>query len=249
MIEKNDVQDMYFLTPMQEGMLFHYLMDKKSSAYFEQTAYRIHGELSLKLLERTFIQIIQRFDVLRTIFVHENLQRPMQVVLKERKASVFYEDISHLNEEEKERRVVEFKTNDKKRGFDLLKDNLIRLSILKLADNCYEFVWSFHHILMDGWCIGILVSDFSEIYKTERLDYHQRHLTEGIYNGWANRIGTPRNAIGRTTWILMKRWQLYLNVTCIKMEKPGIKKREFDSSSTGSNQTVLLWRQQEIMSP
>ena len=103
MIEKSDVQDMYFLTPMQEGMLFHYLMDKESSAYFEQTAYRIHGELDRKLFERAFTRIIRRFDVLRTIFVHENLRRPMQVVLNERNASVFYEDISHLEKEEKER--------------------------------------------------------------------------------------------------------------------------------------------------
>lgn len=164
MIGKNDIKDMYFLSPMQEGMLFHYLMDKESPAYFEQMSYRICGELDYQLFEQSFNRLIQRYDVLRTIFVYEKVQRPLQVILKPRKTSIFYEDVSYLNGDELERWVMEFKRKDKARGFKLEKDILIRLAILRISDKRYEIIWSFHHILMDGWCISILVKDMLITY-------------------------------------------------------------------------------------
>jgi amino acid adenylation domain-containing protein len=159
MIKKSDVKDVYFLSPMQEGMLFHYLMDKKSPAYFEQASYRIEGQLDYPIFERSFQRIVERYDVLRTIFVHKKVQRPRQVVLNRRETALHYEDLSHLNRDEREQRVKEFKIKDKTRGFDLEKDLLIRLAVLKITDKEYEITWSFHHIIMDGWCISILVKD------------------------------------------------------------------------------------------
>ncbi len=164
MIQKSDVKDMYFLTPMQEGMLLYYVMDKTSPVYFEQTAYHIHGELDHKLFEQAYKQISDRYDILRTIFVHEKVQRPIQVVLKNRSASVYYKNISGLDKDEQERWLKEFKNKDKEKGFDLQKDILIRLSILQTAHKRYEIIWSFHHIIMDGWCINILVKDIMLAY-------------------------------------------------------------------------------------
>ncbi len=166
MIKKNDIADVCLLTPMQEGMLFHYLMDKKSPAYFEQTAYRIQGQLEFKLFEKAFMRIVERHDVLRTIFVFEKVPRPLQVVLKKRNATVCYEDISGVADEQMEKVIAEFKIKDKARGFNLEKDILIRLTILKIADNKFEIIWSFHHIILDGWCITILIKDMMLYYNS-----------------------------------------------------------------------------------
>ncbi|MGD2090555.1 MAG: amino acid adenylation domain-containing protein [Candidatus Aminicenantes bacterium] len=164
MIKRVDVKDMYSLSPMQEGMLFHYMMDKKSNAYFEQLCYRVIGDINHKLLEQAFNQLIDRYDILRTIFVYEKIQSPLQVVLKKRKASVYYEDISRLNEDEKVSRIKDFRNKDKKRGFDLSKDLPIRFSIVRIADKTYEIIWSFHHIVIDGWCTKILIKEMLSIY-------------------------------------------------------------------------------------
>ncbi|HLP46384.1 MAG TPA: amino acid adenylation domain-containing protein, partial [Candidatus Kapabacteria bacterium] len=158
------LEDIYTLTPMQEGMLFHALIDEKSSSYFEQTSYRLEGELNIALVEKSLNELFKRHDILRTAFVHKESERRVQVVLCDRTVDFYYEDISKI--EEKENFVHEFKIQDKARSFDLSKETLMRVGILKLGNSEYEFTWSFHHILMDGWCVGIINSEFFEIYNS-----------------------------------------------------------------------------------
>jgi hypothetical protein len=116
---KKGVNDIYRLTPMQEGMLFHYLMDRKSSVYFEQRVLSIKGEIDKELFERSLNIVVGRHDMLRTAFVYERMKRPLQAVLKERRSGVLLEDISGYGEEEKLERLEKIKTEDRERGFDL----------------------------------------------------------------------------------------------------------------------------------
>jgi amino acid adenylation domain-containing protein len=164
MFKKSDVKDIYSLSPMQEGMLFHYLMDRTSTAYFEQTCYRVSGEIDKVLFERAFNHLIQRYDVLRTIFIYKASQKPRQVLLKQRKAVVHFEDLSPLPENEKEIRVKEFKQKDKTVGFNLARDILIRFALLKRGERYYEVIFSFPHVIMDGWCTTILLKEMMVIY-------------------------------------------------------------------------------------
>jgi amino acid adenylation domain-containing protein len=164
MIKKDDVKDMYFLSPMQEGMLFHYIMDKESTVYFEQMTFSINGELYIELFKKAFAHLIDRHDILRTIFIYEKVERPVQVVLKKMNASIYYDDISDFDENEKVKRINDFKIKNKTRGFDLSKDILIRFSIFKIAKQRYEIIWSFHHIIMDGWSISILTQEILRLY-------------------------------------------------------------------------------------
>jgi amino acid adenylation domain-containing protein len=152
---------------MQEGMLFHALVDETSLSYFEQMSYQLHGRLDICLVKKSLNELFKRHDILRTAFVHKDLDRPMQVLLKNRVADFYFEDISKLGDrQDKETFTREFKAKDKKRSFDLSADVLLRLSILRVEESGFEFIWSFHHILMDGWCIGILNSEFFEIYSS-----------------------------------------------------------------------------------
>ena len=166
MVSYPDVEDIYTLTPMQEGMLFHALVDDSSASYFEQTSYRLQGELDTGLVEKSLSTLVQRHHVLRTAFVHKDIERPIQIVLKNRRVDFSYEDISSLSSrEEKENFVREFKAKDKGHSFDLSKDVLMRVAVFRLEQTEYEITWSFFHILMDGWCVGILNSEFFEIYS------------------------------------------------------------------------------------
>jgi amino acid adenylation domain-containing protein/non-ribosomal peptide synthase protein (TIGR01720 family)/FkbM family methyltransferase len=157
------LEDVYPLSPMQEGMFFHYLYDKSSLAYFEQASYRMKGDLNISYVEKSLNVLLKRHDILRTVFIQTQEERLLQVVLKERKIDLLYEDIS--KKENKNDYLVRFKQQDKKRSFDLSKDVLMRVSIFKTGNARHEFTWSFHHILIDGWCLGILISEFFEIYK------------------------------------------------------------------------------------
>jgi amino acid adenylation domain-containing protein/non-ribosomal peptide synthase protein (TIGR01720 family) len=166
MKEYPGIEDIYTLTPMQEGMLFHSLVDDTSSSYFEQMSYRLQAELDIELVEKSLNELFKRHDILRTVFVYKDVERPVQVVLKERAVDFYYEDISQIGErEEKQVFIDEYKEKDKVRSFNLEKDVLMRLSIFRVDESGYEFTWSHHHILMDGWCLGILNSEFFEIYN------------------------------------------------------------------------------------
>ncbi|MCP5052397.1 MAG: amino acid adenylation domain-containing protein, partial [bacterium] len=159
------IRDIYLLTPMQQGILFHALKDKTSEAYFEQFGYRLHGVLDPRIAENSLNELFKRHDVLRTAFVHREVEEPLQLVFRERSVDFYYEDISRTGgSREKEQFIDNFKAKDRRRPFRLSKDVLMRASVLKVGDSEYEFIWSSHHILMDGWCAGILISEFMEIY-------------------------------------------------------------------------------------
>ena len=108
------IQDIYPLTPMQEGMLFHSLIDTDSQAYFEQKSFTSKGGIDLEILEQSFNKLIERYDVLRTIIVHENVKTPKQVIVEKRKTSIHYEDISGLTEEQKSEYINRFQLEDRK---------------------------------------------------------------------------------------------------------------------------------------
>ncbi|MDQ1353673.1 MAG: hypothetical protein QG657_3980, partial [Acidobacteriota bacterium] len=166
MTEYPGLEDIYTLTPMQEGMLFHALVDESSYSYFEQVSLRMEGELDISLVERSLNDLFKRHDILRTVFVGKDIVPPVQVVLKERNVNFHYEDLSMIEDTAKENFIREFKEKDKQRSFDLSKDVLMRVSVFRLERAAYKFIWSFHHILMDGWCLGILNSEFLEIYNS-----------------------------------------------------------------------------------
>ncbi|WP_432408907.1 amino acid adenylation domain-containing protein [Wukongibacter sp. M2B1] len=168
--EKKNIKDIYSLIPMQAGMLHHSLLDRDSYAYFEQMDISIKGSLDVECMERSFNSIIERYDVFRTIFVHEKVRTPMQVVMRERRLKIDFKDVTDLSYEYKEGFIEEFKAKDREKGFNLSRDMLMRVSILRIDNNLYRLIWSFHHIIMDGWCLGIILKDLFEIYGALRND-------------------------------------------------------------------------------
>ncbi|MCR8984709.1 amino acid adenylation domain-containing protein [Brevibacillus laterosporus] len=153
------------LSPLQEGMLFHHILDRKHNAYFEQMRFKLEGPLNLEALQKSLNLLIDRYDILRTVFMYEDLEEPIQIVLKQRSTTIHYEDISSLPDAEKSNQVEAFCQQDKAKGFDLTSDLLTRMAVLKTGEATYQVIWSYHHILMDGWCFGIILGEFFEFYK------------------------------------------------------------------------------------
>ena len=164
------VEKIYPLSPMQEGMLFHYLVGESKEAYFEQVTYEITGELDLKCFEKSFNILINRHEVFRTVFIYEGLAKPQQVVLRERQTNIDFIDIAYMSEYEKKEYIEAFKNEDKQKGFNLSKDIMIRISIIRTGEYHYTVIWSHHHIIMDGWCLGIVTREFFEVYNSLKND-------------------------------------------------------------------------------
>ncbi|MCY8026759.1 amino acid adenylation domain-containing protein [Bacillus sonorensis] len=164
------IKNIYPLSHMQEGMLFHSFLREKEGAYVEQSLFTIKGSLSYDWFQRSIQVIIDRHDIFRTVFLPHvpNLTGPRQVVMAERSFHLYTEDISHLQTNDQKKYIERFKEADKQKGFDLQKDMLMRISLLKTAEHEHACVWSHHHILMDGWCLGIILQEFMQIYQSIR---------------------------------------------------------------------------------
>ncbi|MCP4148443.1 MAG: hypothetical protein GY757_11915, partial [bacterium] len=93
LLKQYPLEEIYPLTPMQEGMLFNALYDKTSSAYFEQMSYRMQGQLEGAVVKKSLEKLFQRYDILRTAFWHDIAARPLQAVLKSRTVDFHYEDL------------------------------------------------------------------------------------------------------------------------------------------------------------
>ncbi|KIL28530.1 hypothetical protein B4133_0354 [Bacillus altitudinis] len=162
--KRDQVQDMYYLSPMQEGMLFHTLHHQEKGFYVEQMDMNVKGTLRHDLLEKSMNIIVERYDIFRTVFLHEKVKRPVQVVLKNRPFQLDVVDIQDLSESEQLERIDRFKQQDQLRGFDLSKDLLMRASVFQTGPSSYRWIWSYHHILLDGWCFGLVVQELFAIY-------------------------------------------------------------------------------------
>jgi tyrocidine synthetase-3 len=164
MLTKENIKDIYMLAPMQEAMYFQSLYQREALTYFEQVSFRQRGILNIRYVRESLDQLLMRYDILRAVFVQKTTDRPLQVILRSRAADFFFEDIRNVPD--KERYLAEFREKDRLRAFDLAKDLLMRVAVLQSADEEYEIIWSWHHILMDAWCVEIIQNEFREIYNS-----------------------------------------------------------------------------------
>ena len=165
--KQTNVEDIYQLSPVQQGMLFHTLLEPGSGMYFDQVSSRLRvtREFDLDVFQRSWQKVVERQRVLRTAFTWERREKPLQVVLQRVSLPVEQHDWRELDAGEQARRLEAFLREDRRRGFDLSKAPLVRLTLFRLSDDIYQFVMSYHHILMDGWSLSLVLSEGLSIYE------------------------------------------------------------------------------------
>jgi hypothetical protein len=163
-IKKQDIEDILALTPMQEGMLFHYLRDPQSQYYFEQLNLGITGEIDIEFFKKAWNLVIETNDTLRTVFRWEEMEKPVQVILKEHKLQLEYYDFSTRDAGEKKKQLEKITVKDRKKNFDLRKVPF-RVTLCKIEEDKYRVIMSNNHILYDGWSNGIILKEFFSAYN------------------------------------------------------------------------------------
>ncbi|QYK69501.1 D-alanine--D-alanyl carrier protein ligase [Paenibacillus sp. S02] len=160
-----EIENIYSLTPMQKGMWFHNVLDRQTAAYFEQTRFTMRGALDVQLFERSWMELAKRHLVLRANFVKGPAGEPLQIIYRDKPVGFEYEELLHLQVDEKQAYLDKKAEDDKRRGFDMEYDALVRVTILRTEEQSYHVLWSFQHILMDGWCLAQLTQELFEIYS------------------------------------------------------------------------------------
>ncbi|WP_434156468.1 surfactin non-ribosomal peptide synthetase SrfAB [Bacillus subtilis] len=199
-MSKKSIQKVYALTPMQEGMLYHAMLDPHSSSYFTQLELGIHGAFDLEIFEKSVNELIRSYDILRTVFVHQQLQKPRQVVLAERKTKVHYEDISHADENRQKEHIERYKQDVQRQGFNLAKDILFKVAVFRLAADQLYLVWSNHHIMMDGWSMGVLMKSLFQNYEALRAGRTPANGQGKPYSDYIKWLGKQDNEEAESYW-------------------------------------------------
>jgi len=158
-------EKVYSLSPLQEGILYHCIIDRDARDYVVQYVYDFAGLLHEELIEPALCLLARKHNILRASIVSENISEPKCIILKHKRIEYHTIDLRHQSRQQQTREIKSISDAERSRGFDLQKDSLLRIKNIALNDNDHIFVWSFHHIIMDGWCSDLVFNDFLEFYR------------------------------------------------------------------------------------
>ncbi len=159
------IEDIHPLAPMQQGMLFHSLYAPRSGMYVSQSCYILGGDLNIPAFQRAWQTVIERHQVLRSSFHWEELDEPLQVVHQSAELPFHSRDWRALPGADQDERLEAFLREDRARGFELDQAPLLRLTLIRTAEQRYYFVWSNHHLLLDGWSQAIVMKEVLACYQ------------------------------------------------------------------------------------
>ncbi|OEK07405.1 hypothetical protein A8C32_18400 [Flavivirga aquatica] len=208
-IHPSTVSDIYPLSPLQEGLLFHSLYHEDPSAYVVQFQCDLVGYFSTSSFLKSWSHLMEQHTILRTAIFTDHLEIPVQCVYKKLEAPISVLDYRHFSKETLSSEITAFIEEDKQ-TFQLDKGPLFKISLLKLEDNRTRMVFTNHHILWDGWSFAKLMTNFMEYYQLlenkaslpsinmDNYGDHIRHLmqknkTEGLsyWKAYTSSLVTP----------------------------------------------------------
>jgi surfactin family lipopeptide synthetase C len=186
-VSRQTIEDVYELSPMQKGMFFHSLYAPNSGAYIEQVSYLLEGDFNVSAFKQAWQQVIARHGVLRTSFFWDDLEKPLQLVHSHARLPLEEIDWRSLASIEQQEQLTAYLKSDRERGFVFSKAPLMRLTLIHLGERAYQFIWTRHHLLMDGWSVPLLQKEvfaFYEAYRKGEQIELKAPRPYGDYIGW-----------------------------------------------------------------
>ncbi|WP_437630406.1 non-ribosomal peptide synthase/polyketide synthase [Sorangium sp. So ce854] len=151
----------------QQRLWFLHRLEPESAFYNIPAAVRVRGPLDAAALEQSLRAIAARHEVLRTTIAAEQ-GRARQVIAPAPELALPLEDLAALGEAEREQRVARRAAEEAQRPFDLAKGPLWRAVLLRLGHEEHVLLLTMHHIVSDGWSVGVLLRELSALYTAIR---------------------------------------------------------------------------------
>jgi amino acid adenylation domain-containing protein len=163
-MDHRDFEAIYPLSPVQQGMLFHSQLSPSSEVYSVQVSWLLEGGLDVAAFKSAWERVMEHHAILRTCFHWKNLEKPLQLV--RRSVDLPWVEVD-WRDREPQRQADELEAwhrEDRERGFDLGRAPLMRLTLIHLSDRSFRFIWTLHHILLDGWSLPLILNDVAALY-------------------------------------------------------------------------------------
>ncbi len=211
----------YRLTPLQEGLLFHALHSPASDQYVVQFDWRCAAPIEPEALRLAWQELVMAHDVLRTRFAWRGLSHPVQVVHAAGLLSWRLADLTELPDKAAEAAAIEAeRLAERTTGFDLERTGAMRVALLRLASDSWVMLWTHHHILLDGWCVPLLLDELGRRYEAIRQGQPATPVpappSYGSYVAWLRRQDAEQ---ARTFW--RERLRGFSLPTDIPIRRPG----------------------------
>ncbi|MGH3813036.1 MAG: condensation domain-containing protein, partial [Pseudonocardiaceae bacterium] len=153
------VEDIYPLTPMQAGMVFHGLSQGHQGVYFQQVTFVLEGVNEPGVLGAAWQHVVDRLPVLRSCITWEGVTQPLQVVRRDVPLAVRYLEWTRLSLDAQHNELTRLLDGDRAEGMNLGDAPLLRVVLARLSETEVRVLWTFHHALLDGWSVFQVLSD------------------------------------------------------------------------------------------
>ncbi|MAT97567.1 MAG: non-ribosomal peptide synthetase [Anaerolineaceae bacterium] len=194
-----NIQDLYTLTPTQRAILFHTLYAPKTGVYVEQNALEME-DLDIDLYAQAWQQMIKRHDLLRTAFFWEDVEEPLQMVIRDVPFPLAVLDWRSESEERQLSHLQELMATERQKGFDLTKPPLLRLYIIQVDENRHFVLVNYHHILLDGWSNVVIHLEVRAIYDALKRGEAPNLPTPTPYHRYISWLRQQEESEAKTYW-------------------------------------------------
>jgi non-ribosomal peptide synthase protein (TIGR01720 family) len=247
------VEDFYPLTPAQQGILFHALFAPNSGAYCQQFDYRIKGSLNVAAFKRAWQAVIERHQTFRTAFLWDGLAEPVQVVFRRANLPIKEYDLKRLEPAAQHDELNRMLIEDRNTGLVLSRPPLVRSALIEVADDEYHFVWTCHHLLLDGWSTDLINKELFAFYDAFSNGHSLELETPGSYREYLAWLKQQDLVEAEAFWRrMLKDFTVptsimpKLDVTSLPREKSGYSEQLLNLSAATTNSLLSLGRQHRL---
>lgn len=158
------IEDAYPLSTLQAGMLFHSEYSPETAVYHDIFSYGLVGPYDANKLEEAVIELVANHPLLRTSFNLSDFSEPLQLVNKKVQVALTVEDLRHLPFNEQEKVLQKWIEREKQSPFNWSQAPLFRLQVHRLLAEKMQISLSFHHSILDGWSVAVMMTELFKIY-------------------------------------------------------------------------------------
>ena len=159
-----DAEDAYPIGRLQHGMIFHSDLDKESAIFHDVFSFRFKLPYDRAKLKEAVHRLTQRHTIFRTSFHLEGFSEPMQIVHRDVTVPFSEEDLRDRSEEAQRATLVAWVEREKRNRFRWDEAPLMRLHVQRYGDDVFQFIVSFHHAIMDGWSLAMMLTELFQDY-------------------------------------------------------------------------------------
>ncbi|MBD0258779.1 MAG: amino acid adenylation domain-containing protein, partial [Cytophagales bacterium] len=171
--ESGPVEDVYPLSDIEKGMIFHSLKDENLALYHDQFLYQVsYPAFDVARFRKALGLLVRKHDMLRSAFNLGDFEEPLHIVYQEGEPHFGYHDISGCTKDEQEAFIKNHIAGDRKTKFDFARPSLFRMTLFGLGNDNLAALCVFHHAILDGWSLASLLTELNNAYVQMGYDAH-----------------------------------------------------------------------------